>query len=87
MRVAQELTRRGAPEEATAAALADLTSEADLEGARDAARKWRRRSGGDSAALARHLSRRGFAGSAIFKVLKEMAPFDSGEDGGPAAED
>ena len=94
LRVAQELARRGAPEEAAAAALAGLAPEDDLEGAREAARRWRRRSGGDKAAnpraaeaLARHLSRRGFATSAIFKVLKEMAPFASDEERGSAAEE
>ena len=77
MRVAQELARRGAPEAAAQAALAGLSADADLEGAREAARRWRSRGAGSSAdaapALARHLSRRGFASSAIFKVLKEMA--------------
>ena len=77
MRVAQELARRGAPEEAAQGALADLSADTDLERAREAARRWRARGAGTSAdaahALARHLSRRGFASSAIFKVLKEMA--------------
>ena len=81
MRVAQELARRGAPEAAAEAALAGLSNDADLEAAREAARRWRAKSSGGRAAspqgrdaLARHLSRRGFASSAIFKVLKEMAP-------------
>ncbi|MBP7588160.1 MAG: RecX family transcriptional regulator [Thermoanaerobaculia bacterium] len=87
MRVAQELARRGAPEEAAEAALAGLSSEADLEAARDAARRWQRRGAGKSDALARHLSRRGFASSAIFKVLKEMAPSASDEEEAPAAEE
>lgn len=77
MRVAQELARRGAPEEAAQGALADLSADTDLERAREAARRWRARGAGSAAdaahALARHLSRRGFASSAIFKVLKEMA--------------
>ena len=46
MRVAQELARRGAPEEAAQAALAERSPEDDLEGAREAARRWRGRSGG-----------------------------------------
>lgn len=74
MRVAQELARRGAPGEAAEAALATLSVEDDLEAARDAARRWRRRGEARPEALARHLSRRGFGSSAIFKVLKEMAP-------------
>ena len=93
LRVAQELARRGAPDEAAAAALARLSAEADLDGAREAARRWRGRSRGGAAgtapsaeALARHLSRRGFGSSAIFKVLKEMAPSASAEEGDPAAE-
>ncbi len=77
MRVAQELARRGAPEEAAQAALAGRSPEDDLEGAREAARRYRGKSRGDGPgradALARHLSRRGFSSSAIFKVLKEMA--------------
>ena len=100
MRVAQELARRGAPEAAAQAALADLPAEADLERAREAARRWRSRGAGSSAdaaaALARHLSRRGFASSAIFKVLKEMASSlpgdasaagDTGDAGESAPED
>lgn len=74
MRVAQELARRGAPAEAAEAALASLSVEDDLEAARDAARRWQRRGDARPEALARHLSRRGFGSSAIFKVLKEMAP-------------
>lgn len=74
-RIAMELARRGAPEEASAAALAELSPEADLEAAREAASRFRRRGGASPDALARHLARRGFARSAIFKVLKEMAPF------------
>ena len=87
MRVAQELARRGAPEEAAAAALAGLSPDADLEGAREAARRWRRKGVGSVDALARHLSRRGFASSAIFKVLKEMAPIASEKEGAPVAEE
>ncbi len=94
MRVAQELARRGAPEAAAQAALAELPAEADLERAREAARRWRTRGAGSSAdaaaALARYLSRRGFASSAIFKVLKEMAsksPAGAGDAGDPAPED
>jgi SOS response regulatory protein OraA/RecX len=86
MRVLQELARRGASEEATQAALAGRSPDADLEAARKAARRWRAKSA-DPAALARHLSRRGFASSAIFKVLKEMAPLASSEGDDPAAEE
>lgn len=90
MRVAQELARRGAPEEAAQAALADRSPEEDLEAAREAARKWRGPATATSAALARHLARRGFPSSAIFKVLKEMAAPTSrleaaGDEGSEAA--
>lgn len=87
LRVTQELARRGAPEESIAAAIASLSADADLDGAREAARRWRRRSGGKPDALARHLARRGFASSAILKVLKEMAPSASDEEEAPAAEE
>ena len=72
---------------AAGAALAGLSPDADFEGAREAARRWRRKGVGSVDALARHLSRRGFASSAIFKVLKEMAPSTSDEEGAPAAEE
>lgn len=87
LRVAQELTRRGAPEAATGAALAALSPDADLERAREAAGRWRRKGVRNADALARHLSRRGFASSAIFKVLKEMAPSTSDEEGEAATEE
>lgn len=86
LRVAQELARRGAPDTAAEAALALVSADADLEAAREAARRWRRRGAGKPEALARHLSRRGFASSAIFKVLKEMARSTSGEEEAAADE-
>ncbi|HVR06535.1 MAG TPA: hypothetical protein VMW75_00680, partial [Thermoanaerobaculia bacterium] len=53
--------------QAAAAALADLPED-DLPGAREAAARWR---GKNAAALARHLSRKGFSRRAIFAVLAE----------------
>ncbi len=90
LRIAQELARRGAPEASSAEALAGVSIEDDLEAAREAAARWRRRAGADRsdrATLARHLSRRGFTGNAILKVLKEMAPSDSDQEEDLAAED
>jgi len=94
MRVAQELARRGAPEAAAEDALGGLSADADLAAAREAARRWRAKSGGGRGerpgsrdALARHLSRRGFTSSAIFKVLKEMALQDPPGEEPPAPEE
>ena len=73
-RLKAELLRRGADPAAISDALADLPED-DLPQAREAARTWwARRSGGGknaSAALARHLERRGFTRRAIFAVLTE----------------
>jgi len=66
-RLRAELERRGAAPQAAAAALADLPED-DLPGAREAAARWR---GKNAAALARHLSRKGFSRRAIFAVLAE----------------
>ncbi|HVS03584.1 MAG TPA: regulatory protein RecX [Thermoanaerobaculia bacterium] len=67
-RVALELRRRGAPSEAVAAALEELPVEEELARARRAASRYR----GGGAALARHLSRKGFAPHVIFVVLQEV---------------
>lgn len=68
LRLKAELVRRGAPEEAVSAALAEVPED-DLEAAREAAAKWSRgRSRPDPAALARHLARKGFSRRAIFAV-------------------
>jgi regulatory protein len=68
-RLRAELLKRGAPEEAIDAALAELTPEDDLPAAREAAESWRRKGGVDPRALARHLERRGFSPHAIVSVL------------------
>ena len=73
-RVAADLRRRGAPAAATAAALGATSDEDELVRAREAARKWRRKSaasGDPRAALARHLDRKGFSRRAILAVLDE----------------
>jgi regulatory protein len=81
MRIRAELARRGAAPEAAAAAIAGVSPEAELDRAREAARKFLRRSGaGDRVpALGRHLARKGFDRRAIFTVLKELAPEAAGE--------
>lgn len=68
-RLRAELLKRGAPDDAVEAALAELTPEDDLAVAREAAERWRRKGGLDPRALARHLERKGFSGRAIVAVL------------------
>ena len=68
LRLRAELVRRGAPAEAVDEALAGLDDEDDLAAARAAAA---RRAGDDPAALARHLTRKGFTRRAIVAVLNE----------------
>ncbi len=72
-RIAQELARRGAPEEATRAALETRSAQNDLERARELSARFLAKGGKDPQRLARQLDRKGFAKDAIFKVLKEMA--------------
>jgi len=68
-RLRAELIKRGAPDDAVEAALAELTPDDDLPAARDAAESWRRKGGLDPRALARHLERKGFSRRAIVSVL------------------
>lgn len=68
-RLRSELLKRGAPEEAIDAALAELTPEDDTPAAREAAERWRLKGGVDPRALARHLERKGFSRRAIVAVL------------------
>ena len=68
-RLRAELIKRGAPDDAVEAALAELTPEDDMAAARDAAESWRRKGGLDPRALARHLERKGFSRRAIVSVL------------------
>jgi regulatory protein len=71
LRLAAELSRRGAPSEVAEAALAALLPADDLPAAREAAARWESRGGGDPAALARHLARKGFSRRAIVLVSRE----------------
>lgn len=73
-----ELQRRGAPPELVEEVLDELVPEDDLEAARVAAERWRRRGGEDPAALARHLHRQGFSRRAIFLMVQELP--GSGEE-------
>lgn len=78
LRLKAELVRRGASEEAIAAALAEVPED-DLEAAREAAEKWARSHKPDPAALARHLARKGFSHRAIFAVSK-LDQLDAAQD-------
>ena len=78
LRLKAELVRRGASEEAIAAALAEVPED-DLEAAREAAAKWARSHKPDPAALARHLARKGFSRRAIFAVSK-LDQLDGAQD-------
>jgi regulatory protein len=86
-RIAQELSRRGAPEAAARAALESRSGDDDLERAREAATRFVAKGGRDPQRLARQLDRKGFAKDAIFKVLKEMALAAPAEDTETPAED
>jgi regulatory protein len=68
-RLRLELLKRGAPEEAIDAALAELTPDDDTPAAREATESWRRKGGVDPRALARHLERKGFSRRAIVAAL------------------
>ncbi len=74
-RLAAELQARGAGPEAVEAALAELPSD-DLPAAREAAVRYARSGKGDPAALARHLSRKGFSRRAIVALLRETGSED-----------
>lgn len=79
IKVAAELRRRGAADEAVEAALAALPDD-DTGPALEAARRWSSRGGSDPAALARHLARKGFSRRAIFSVLSSRGESVDGED-------
>lgn len=81
--IAARLGRRGAIREDLEAALAGVSDEEELETARQEAGRWLRGRRPEGAALARHLSRRGFGSHAIFRVLKELVP----DDGAPSEVD
>jgi len=78
-RMRAELKRRGAPGEVVEVVIAERFPDGDLEPALEAAKRWRARGGDGRAALARHLSRKGFSEHAIVEALST-----SGESEGPA---
>ena len=68
-RLRAELIKRGAPDDAVEAALAELTPEDDLAGGPRRRRELAPQGGLDPRALARHLERKGFSRRAIVSVL------------------
>lgn len=84
-RLTHDLMRRGVDHDVCQQLLSELLPEDDGEATHDAAQRWLRRQppGRDpqllSAALARHLERRGFSRRAIFGVLRRVR--DQGVDG------
>jgi regulatory protein len=78
--VAFELRRKGAPDEAIDGALEGAGD--DAARALESARRWLRTHAPDAAALGRHLARKGYGQSVIFRTLNELAPvtaFSPGE--------
>jgi len=75
-RLRAELAARGAEAEAIEAALAALPDD-DLPAAREAAVRFARGGRSDPAALARHLSRKGFSRRAIVALLRETGSDDA----------
>jgi regulatory protein len=86
-RIRAELARRGATGEAIGSALASVDPDAELARAREAAEKWLRKNRSEAAALARHLSRKGFDRRAIFTVLKELGSAPEDTEGESFAEE
>jgi len=72
--VRAELARKGAPREAIAAAAGGDDAASELARALGAGRRWLAGGRRDSAALARHLDRKGYPRHVIFRVLNELMP-------------
>lgn len=73
-RLRAELLRRGVDAGLAEEVVSSISEEDDEAAARDAAARWQSRAaGGERAALARHLERRGFGARAILAVLDEAA--------------
>ena len=79
-RLAAELGRRGAPEDAIEAVLAEQAAGDDLPAARQAAERFLRSGRRDPAALARHLDRKGFSRRSILTLLDELGSAAPPED-------
>jgi regulatory protein len=71
-----ELSKRGLGEEVVREAVTSVLPEVDLEGAREAARKWSRTHRPNPPALGRHLQRKGFSTRAIVRVLQDLGETD-----------
>lgn len=67
------LLRRGVESSIIDATLQETFVDGDLNLARDAADRWRRRHSPDSAALARHLDRKGFSKATIVQIVESEA--------------
>jgi regulatory protein len=72
-RIRAELRRRGVEGSDLERALEEAFAEGELNAAREAARRWRRRGGGSPDALARHLNGKGFSQGAILTVLERQS--------------
>jgi regulatory protein len=70
--VRRELKKRGLEDEVIAGVLEDSFPEGDSELAMEVGRRWRARGGRRREALARHLERKGFSESSIWKVLEDF---------------
>lgn len=75
-RLTAELVRRGVAPDIVAQVVEELLPDDDRSAAREAARQWLERHGGNGhpAALARYLDRRGFTPPAIWAVLEDVDP-------------
>ncbi|HUO86441.1 MAG TPA: regulatory protein RecX [Thermoanaerobaculia bacterium] len=75
-RLAAELVRRGVSADIVSQVVEELIPADDRDAAREAARQWLDRHGGNGhpAALARYLDRRGFTPPAIWAVLEDVDP-------------
>lgn len=72
-KLAAELSRRGAGEEAIEAVLSRRSEDDELEAARAAASRFLRGGRKEPVALARHLDRKGFSAGIVRRVLHEHA--------------
>ena len=72
LRMRVELERRGAPAAAAAAAVDEAFAGGEEAAARQVAERWLARRRADRAALARHLSRKGFTSGAVMRLVREL---------------
>lgn len=74
-RIEAELRRRGVEQDVASAVLSELFPRPadELDRARDAADRWRRRGRGAGATLMRHLDRKGFSKAVILRLMEEHA--------------